>query len=272
MSKLDISDLRDICQSVLKREDDWYERMVVRKISVYLSRFLISKGLRADSVTMIGFSIGLAGALLMSVVSQSAILLGAFMLQVWYLFDKCDGEVARYWKYKSSGKIPASKLEFELNGVYLDNILHYALHALIFVFLSIGIFKDTGSLLLLIVGLLAAISTIFINLIMQAKNSIILKKAEAKDALIRFQGSESQADNKPSPKSKAFSRIHYICTFPFVLNMLTLSCILSFFGKGVALILFLVFYGIVMPFVWISKFAYYIRTARIDTEYNHLTR
>jgi hypothetical protein len=213
------------------------------------------------------------GACLLGSQKAAIVLWGAALLQLWYLLDRCDGEVARYRKYKKEGRVAKDKLDFELNGVYLDNILHYLLHSLIFASLSLGLYRQYGQLGIIGLGFSAALSAIFINLIMQSKDSIIFSKIMRSGSQLRISEKVKTATQEKGALSRIFSFLHYLCTFPFVINILTLCAVIDFLLKNNysrPLELFVIVYGILMPFVWILKFLFFILSRRIDTEFDQI--
>jgi phosphatidylglycerophosphate synthase len=93
--------------------DPTYGRVVMRRISPYLTWFIVNAtGLSANAVTGIGVLTGLAGAACFLVPQFVSYLLGVLLLQAAYLFDTADGEVARVRATSSR------------RGTYLDLIGH----------------------------------------------------------------------------------------------------------------------------------------------------
>jgi len=253
----------------LTDKDDWYERVILRKISIYITKLFIKSGRSADFVTMVSFVFGIIGVILLCLGSKVTLILGCVSLQLWYLLDKCDGEVARYRRYQLSKRVEEDKLESELNGVLLDNVLHYLIHSLIFASVCIGVFRQFDYLPVICFGFSAALSSMFLNLIVQLKDSIIFNKMLQIKAVIKFSRSKG-SEGKESYLHRIFSLMHYICTFPFVLNMLTLSAAANLLLGRMSvwpLAIFIIFYGCLIPFVWITKFIFYIRERRIDFEF-----
>lgn len=76
--------------------DPTYARIAVRRISPYLT-FLIARftPLPADAVTGLSIAAGIAGGLAIVPATASAYLLAVVLLQLAYLLDVVDGEVAR---------------------------------------------------------------------------------------------------------------------------------------------------------------------------------
>ena len=93
--------------------DPTYARRVVRHVSPYLSWAIVRfTGLAADHVTALSIGAGIVGGLLAAVPTAPAALAAVALLQLAYLFDVADGEVARI--RGTAGR----------RGTYLDLIGH----------------------------------------------------------------------------------------------------------------------------------------------------
>lgn len=85
-----------------KQKTDYYFHpwayFVIRPISFYISALCVNSGLSAMSVTYIGAGILLLGTLLMVLPIGYPFFLfsGALLMNVWYLLDFVDGNIARY--------------------------------------------------------------------------------------------------------------------------------------------------------------------------------
>jgi len=91
----DISSLRDICQP-----DDLdvclYRKLITRRFSIYLTALFLRMGLSANSVSVIKGFLACAGAALFAPGRPACFVAGAFLLQLSFILDACDGEVARF--------------------------------------------------------------------------------------------------------------------------------------------------------------------------------
>ena len=268
---------RKICQNVLTEKDDWYERLIVRKVSIYISRVLVMIGVSANMVTALSFVLGVIGIVLIGFRPAWLVLAGCVIMQGWYLFDKCDGEVARYWRYTINNKVADSKLESGLSGVFLDNVLHHIIHSCVFISVSFGLFLQLKQIYILGLGLSAAMSMIFISLIIQCKDSIIFNKLRILKLNMIFDNGDKAEARQMSFVSRVFSFVHYLCTFPFVINVMLVCGVINLFtleSESMYLkpfLWFLIFYGIISPIVWIPKFLFYVLKKKIDSEFSQIT-
>ena len=113
-----ISELVERCGGEGRSPDDprnlrtLYARFV-RKLSIRITWLILHTRLGANQVTVLGIIIGLLGAVLLSQANIWIALVALALLQLSFVIDFCDGEVARYYGTGSAG------------GAYLDWIGHY---------------------------------------------------------------------------------------------------------------------------------------------------
>ena len=114
-----IRNLRFYCR---KTDSSFYAKQL-RPISIYLTWLLVRTPVSANQVTVLQGLVGIVGAVLLG---YGKFVLGAIFLQIGYILDLCDGEVAR-WKHQESK-----------SGHYLDLICHRIVTPAMFFGLGIG--------------------------------------------------------------------------------------------------------------------------------------
>jgi phosphatidylglycerophosphate synthase len=125
----------------------------VRKLSIRITRVLLPTGVSANQTTVVGIVIGIAGGLLLAFNEYWAQLLAIALMQLAFVLDFCDGEIARFERQvegKSSGA----------GGAYLDWVGHYYMPAAIAAGLSWGVFHQTGDWWWLAAGLIVILSLV----------------------------------------------------------------------------------------------------------------
>jgi hypothetical protein len=172
-------------------------------------------------------------------------------LQVWYIFDGIDGEIARYKKQTS------------LTGAYFDILVHYIIHPYIFVCIGLGLYRDTSNLSLLLLGVLAGISVILIPILHDLKNTVLFNAGLTKKE--REDGAIANKDNLLNIAKFIFSFLHKLCTYPSIMNIITIVAILDYIFKWHIFYYLIIFYGLVCPFIWISKLILNINKKILDT-------
>jgi hypothetical protein len=163
-----VKDLREQLQKekLEGRERPWGYRLFQRGPSIYITRLLIYTPLTPNSITLLSILSGLSGAFLLLTPDWKLKLLALALFYLHLLFDRVDGELARY------------KQIFSLKGIYLDEINHYIVPPLFFTCLAWGLKDATiyDSSLVLLAGLWAGFAVIFLRLTHTIPYGIFLKK------------------------------------------------------------------------------------------------
>jgi phosphatidylglycerophosphate synthase len=106
-----------------KKNDLSLYAKLLRPFSIHLTWLLVRTPISANQVTVLQGIFGIIGAVLLG---YGKFVLGAVFLQIGYILDLCDGEVAR-WKHQQSNA-----------GNYLDLIGHRTATPAMFFGLGIG--------------------------------------------------------------------------------------------------------------------------------------
>ena len=125
----------------------------VRKLSIRITRVLLPTGISANQTTVVGILIGLVGAALLADNYFWAQITAILLLQLSFVLDFCDGEIARFERVvegKSSGA----------GGAYLDWVGHYYIPALMTGALGWAIFHETGDWWWLAAALIVILSLV----------------------------------------------------------------------------------------------------------------
>lgn len=116
-----VAELRIVCQpeSIMGRvsAEHWAGRLYGRRLSIHLTRRLLTTRLTPDAITWLMILSGLLAAVLMTVPAIWAAVLVVLLIQAQLILDCTDGEIAR-WRRQTGA-----------SGVYLDRIGHYVTDA-----------------------------------------------------------------------------------------------------------------------------------------------
>lgn len=142
-------------------KDNPWLYFVARPVSVYPTWLLLKLGVNANQTTFIGLIISITGCVFLAFGSYWAAIAGAALVNIGFLFDVIDGNVARY--SNSCTKY----------GEYIDRMASAIITPLMFITVGIGLFNhadpclnslaqiflgmDVGSNIYLILGLISAI-------------------------------------------------------------------------------------------------------------------
>jgi len=111
-----------------KWDDELFARIFTRKVSGFFSSIISRTPLSANQVTVIDILMGIIAAILFVPGVYYVSILAAIALQLWYIFDCVDGEVARI------------KGQTSLAGMYLDYIGHDLVQPMVFIGIGFGLF------------------------------------------------------------------------------------------------------------------------------------
>ncbi len=240
--------LREKCQSPRKAQDTWWGLNFARRISIYMTVFFVRTGVHAMGVTTVFLLCGIASAAFFALGGRLNFFIGALLLQLWYILDHVDGEVARYFE------------ESSLTGVYYDEVVHYIVHPAVLFGIGFGLLRTTGSRLLLLLGAAAALGIVLLSVIMDLKKVVILEHRASS-------GTEKAPEGDGTERSfaaRAFSAIHLACTFPAIMNVITVSVIIDLVFRSVTVWYVLAVYAALINLVWISRLFVFIKERRVD--------
>lgn len=124
--------LVDALAAQTEADDGPMARYFDRRISQFMSRRLAGTRIMPNQITLIGMTIGLLGALLLSCSGYWPKVIGSFLFVFCIIVDGVDGEVARL------------ALKESTFGHYLDIVTDNFVHAAVFVGIAFGLYHDTG--------------------------------------------------------------------------------------------------------------------------------
>lgn len=125
----------------------------VRKLSIRITRLLLPTGISANQTTVFGIAIGIIGAALLACNEVWAQILAIVLLQLSFVLDFCDGEIARFEREVEGVSSGAG-------GAYLDWVGHYYIPAVMAGALGWAVFADTGEEIWLIAALIVILSLV----------------------------------------------------------------------------------------------------------------
>lgn len=250
---MNIKSLKEKCQSSRRTCDTWHGRNIARKLSIYITLLFVKLKIRAMTATTIFVLSGIAACLMFSMGTKTAFLAGALMLQVWYILDHVDGEVARYNE------------ESSLTGVYYDELSHYLVHPLVFFSIGLGLFRHTGRASLIITGFAAGLGIVLLSLVVDLKKLVILEHTQKSRITAECERKEEK-HGKGSFVKALFSKVHAFCTFPFIMNMITFAAFMDMVIKTDMIICVLATYTGLINFVWISRLIVFVKQRRVDCD------
>jgi len=228
-----VKKLRKICQSSAKG-DCLYDRIFIRKVSIYFTKLFLYTPITGNQVTLLMILVGAVASVFFVFGNHYMSIIGALILQLWYVLDHVDGEVARY---RGKSRI----------GVYLDLLNHSIVHPLIFVFMAFGVYSAVNNIWILILGFSSAISVLWFDLAILNKYAVFVmermphkkekKPGAAKKGSLGF-------------LQKTYAGIGFVFRFPGMMNILLLASVFN------VLMYIFIFYGISLPVIALVNMVY----------------
>ena len=243
-------DLIDLKEKAYKKRKGlpWYGVNVTHRISIRIVNIIKDLDVNPDLITLFGAVLGVISAIVFSSAGRFSFLIGALLLELYYIFDAVDGQYAR-----TRGKTSRT-------GAYFDYISNHIVHSLVFLGIGIGLYRATTSFVFLILGFFAAWGMMFMYAIHDARSAVL------KGAGNLTKHAESSPAEKHTIVKRIFMIAHKTCTYPPIMNVITCFAVVGLFsGKTLALYsFFMVYYGIVVNIVWMSKLAKFVKDRALD--------
>ncbi len=145
--------------------DGWFTRLVDRRISRALTRLLLPTGIAPNQVTIASIGIGIIAGACFARGTPTSAMVGAVLFLASTIVDGCDGEIARLTFRESAF------------GARLDILGDNLVHLFLFGGIAIGLYQRSldptiAALgLILIVGVLFAMATVYLCVIRRSPNT-----------------------------------------------------------------------------------------------------
>ncbi len=165
MTRPTLVDLERRCQKPDHRViGNWMARRVARPAALRITWLIAPLGVTAQSVTLLAWGVGVAAAAQFALGTPVAWLCAAVCLQLWYLLDHVDGQLARFYGTAS------------LDGVQLDYLMHHTLNLLVPIGLGYGVARAHQSDAWLAVGLTWGLAALLNGLLHDARYKAFIQR------------------------------------------------------------------------------------------------
>lgn len=219
-------ELREVCQKG-SSEPFLISKYLYRPFTIHVSRLYIHFGASSNTVTFHSLVAGLIAAGFAVSTEPWTLLAVALFVQLYFILDHVDGEVARY-------NIRVGRQKPTLAGEFFDLWVHLHTYNLVFAFMGLGMFRQAGSLLWPILGLIACnisgsyqrltLATVLVGAL--ARNGIALDDPRYAEVLGKSRGDASEA--RPSLVKRFFLLGAQLVIFPGNLVGITVACLGDF--------------------------------------------
>ncbi|MBI3252146.1 MAG: CDP-alcohol phosphatidyltransferase family protein [Candidatus Omnitrophica bacterium] len=252
-----IDELREKLQGPRRHADTLYGRLVMRRLSIYVTAFLSLFPISPFWVNLASILCGVAGAWMLS---RGQWIAGVLLVNGWYLLDHVDGELARYRRV------------FYATGLFFDSMANTIVVPAAFVGIGSGLAVTGSGRALLLTGFAAAYGSMMLFAVPYCESAVILQRV--RQGRIRLETTPGAVIKMPERGSfyrNAFSFLHGLATFPVFLPIFTAlifgSSLVSppFLDRAVRSILLL--YAFLTNSVWMAVMGHAVISLKIDKRY-----
>jgi len=219
-----LTNLRTVARP--SREAEPYTWYVVRPISIYFTWVLVRTPITANQVTVLQEIFGVLGAIFLGLGSVAYAIIGVILLQLGFILDNSDGEIAR-WKGQES-----------IDGVYLDLLGHIIVIPLYMFALGFSVWMRTGHIEVLISGFLSAMFVVKIerNTLLDVVDTLVTDVGTPKYTFDYLRGKLANASEQVDMGSAGISGIRSpvqaLFRYPMSMNVVMLAVILDALYEG----------------------------------------
>jgi len=257
------ANIRKSCLKTDEAEKPIYAQIVTHWFSTRLIWLCQGLSFTPNFVSTLALFIAIAAIPFFAHMTPLSVLIGAILIEIYYVLDAVDGQWARLKQMKS------------LTGAFLDYFTNYAIHPPLMFAIGWGIYKVTNVDCYLVLGFLGGMSCLWVILIWNLRATIILEHLKHKGLAPKPSkyGKSTETQTTTSLPKKIFGVLHQTLVFPWFMSLLTITSVVAFiaatFFKNENLLVklfgwFLYYYGIVGTLVAVLLTTHWILTKKLD--------
>jgi phosphatidylglycerophosphate synthase len=157
-----------LLRSLIKNTEGFMSRHFERRVSLAITRRLVTTPITPNVMTLVSLAVGLLGAPFFLSVDPLDQVIGSLLFLTHSILDGCDGELARL-KFQESAA--GARLDF-----WGDNLVHVS----VFSCMAIGWSRATGAAWPLLPGVLAVVGTAFAAVLVSRHSTLGAPTAKAR--------------------------------------------------------------------------------------------
>jgi phosphatidylglycerophosphate synthase len=227
-----------------KNYAQYYALYITHFFSIRIVRFLYNKSITPNQVTVFSIILSFVSAFSFSLGSNISCLVGAFLLELFYIFDSVDGQLARAKGLSSHG------------GKYLDVFCNFLVPPVVLFGVGIGVLK-TGYTSFAFYSLwLGCYAVLTIQVIELLRDNIFNMHIYNSQQTDKNKLEQHKSHPNLSLPRKAYSMFYRSCTMPVIMNIVTVTAISNIFFKQNIFEFTIAYFAVVGTVVWLSKLVY----------------
>jgi phosphatidylglycerophosphate synthase len=219
VNRLPFAELERLCQKPEHRRiGNWMARRVARPAALRITWLIAPYGVTAHATTLLAWAVGIAAAAQFAIGTPTAWLCAAITLQLWYLLDHVDGQIARLRGTSS------------LDGVQLDYLMHHTLNLLVPLGLGYGTARASQQEIWLGAGLAWGISALVLGLLHDTRYKAFVQRLKRVQGELRvIGGGGARPSAKPfmprTPRRLVGWTLQKLCEPHVVMNLATCAAL-----------------------------------------------
>lgn len=154
----------------------WMARHVSRPLALRITWLVAPWGVSANMATLLAWAVGLVGAALIGTGTHWGWFGGAVALQVWYLLDHVDGQLARLHRTDS------------LDGKHLDYLMHHTMNVLVPLGVGAAVVAATGRLAWLLPAAVWAVAGMLLTAQHDARYKTLIARLQRLEGVLLVTG------------------------------------------------------------------------------------
>lgn len=220
-SRPTIDELRQRCpKSGAAHLGNWMARRIARPIALHITWVVIPWGMTAHTATLIATLAAMAAAVVFGFGTPLGCLIGVVLLQLWYLLDHVDGQLARYHGTAS------------LDGVQLDYLMHHLVNVIVPVGVGWGLFINRAQPAWALLGFTWGLSLLSIGLWHDCRYKAFVQRLKWVRGELNVRGASGAAPAPQtaipaSPIRKLTWTLRKLCEIHVVMNVLSVAALLT---------------------------------------------
>ncbi|MBN1589252.1 MAG: CDP-alcohol phosphatidyltransferase family protein, partial [Pirellulales bacterium] len=231
MKRLSVAQLDERCQKPdHRRIGNWMARRVTRPMALRVTWVVAPWAVSAHATTLLAWACGIGSAALFGWGSPGGWVLGALVLQLAYLLDHVDGQLARLRETAS------------LDGAQLDYLMHHTINLILPLGLGHGAFAASGHPAWLWVGTVWGVAALVITLHHDARYKTFIQRLKrVRGTLVVHGGGGDRPEPQPGvprhPLRLAAWSARKLCEMHVVMNLLGVLAVTSWLLGDTRLVL-----------------------------------
>jgi len=222
----------------------YYALYVTHSFSIRIVRFLYNKSITPNQITTLSILLSFVSAYSFSLGTNISCLVGAFLLELFYIFDSVDGQLARAKGLSSH------------SGKYLDIFCNFLVPPVVLFGVGIGVLK-TGYTSFVFYSLwLGCYAVLIIQVIELLRDNLVNTHIYNSQQTDKNKLEQHKSHPNLSLPRRVYSMLYRSCTMPVIMNIVTVTAISNIFFKKNIFEFTIAYFAIVGTVVWLSKLVY----------------